>query len=96
MALGTTEAIKRAVAAGVGVAIVSRLSIGLELQARTLAMVRVAGLSIRRDLVVIRRKERSASDALKAFLALLPAVAPGGSLPRRPDEPARKSARRVG
>lgn len=54
MSLGSTEAIKRAVAAGVGVAIVSRLSIELELKARRLVVLPVTGLSISRPLYCLR------------------------------------------
>jgi len=72
MSLGSTEAIKRAVAAGVGVAIVSRLSIGLELKARTLAAVPLTNLRIRRPLYRITPAHHDPSPALTAFLRLLP------------------------
>ncbi len=75
MSLATTEAIKCAVAAGIGVAIVSKLSLGLELKARTLAIVPVTGLTIRRPLFRLERIGTPTSHALAAFLGLLLSVA---------------------
>ena len=71
LALGSTEAIKRAVAGGLGVAIVSKLAIELELHARRLTMVRVTGLSIRRPLYLIRARNTRFSKASEAFIELL-------------------------
>jgi len=71
MSLTSTEAIKRAVAAGVGVAIVSRLSIALELKARTLVAVRLSDLNISRPLYRIAPARRATSKALEAFLQLM-------------------------
>lgn len=71
MSLGTTEAIKRAVASGIGVAIVSKLSIGLELETRRLTMLKVAGLSIRRPLYHLTRKGLGLPAAVRAFLEML-------------------------
>ena len=80
MSLGSTEAIKRAVSAGIGVAIVSHLSIGMELKARTLAVVRVRGMSISRPLHILQRLTVRASCRWKAFIDLLKiAVAKGDS-----------------
>jgi DNA-binding transcriptional LysR family regulator len=76
MSLGTTEAIKRAVAAGVGVAIVSQLSIALELKAKNLARVPVTGLRLSRPLYCVRRKNSPPSAALAAFLELLKSTRP--------------------
>jgi DNA-binding transcriptional LysR family regulator len=71
MSLGSTEAIKRAVAAGVGVAIVSRLSIGLELETKRLAIVRVKEMSIHRPLYCVRPARSRQSPAISAFTKLL-------------------------
>jgi DNA-binding transcriptional LysR family regulator len=70
MSLGTTEAIKRAVAAGIGVAIVSRLSISLELEVRRLAILPVTGLAIRRPLYALSRRSSEPSASALTFLAL--------------------------
>ena len=71
MALGSTEAIKRVVAEGVGLAIVSRLSVRAECAAGTLAVLPVAGLCIERALHLVRRKGRRDGPALQAFCGVL-------------------------
>ena len=71
MALGSTEAIKRVVAAGVGLAVVSRLAVDAECAAGTLAVLPVAGLRIARPLHLVRRRGRRDGPALQAFCAVL-------------------------
>jgi DNA-binding transcriptional LysR family regulator len=80
MALGSTEAIKRVVAEGVGLAIVSRLSVRSECAAGTLAMLPVADLSMERPLHLVRRKGRRDGPALQAFCGVLReiTIAPSG------------------
>jgi DNA-binding transcriptional LysR family regulator len=71
MALGSTEAIKRVVAEGVGLAIVSRLSVHAECDAGTLVVLPVAKLRVERRLHLVRRKGRRDGPALQAFSATL-------------------------
>jgi DNA-binding transcriptional LysR family regulator len=71
MALGSTEAIKRVVAEGVGLAIMSRLAVSAECAAGTLAVLPVAGLRIPRPLHLVRRKGRRDGPALQAFCEVL-------------------------
>jgi DNA-binding transcriptional LysR family regulator len=71
MALGSTEAIKRVVAEGMGLAIVSRLAVHAECAGGTLTVLPVAGLRIARPLHLVRRKGRRDGPALQAFCALL-------------------------
>src|SRR5262249_60458398 len=71
MALGSTEAIKRVVAEGVALAIVSRLAVRAECAAGTLAVLPVAGLRIDRPLYLVRRKGRRDGRALQAFCGVL-------------------------
>jgi DNA-binding transcriptional LysR family regulator len=71
MALGSTEAIKRVVAEGVGLAVVSRLAVGVECAAGTLAVLPVVGLHIDRPLHLVRRKGRRDGTALQAFCGVL-------------------------
>jgi len=71
MALGSTEAIKRVVAEGVGLAIVSRLAVRAECAAGTLAVLPVAGLHMERPLHLVRRKGRRDAPALQAFCSIL-------------------------
>lgn len=73
--LGSTEAIKRAVAAGLGVAIVSRAALDAELELGTLAMLDVEGLEIRRPLSRLSLSGRPPSRAARVFEALLADVA---------------------
>jgi DNA-binding transcriptional LysR family regulator len=71
MSLGSTEAIKSAVAAGLGLAIVSRLAVSHELEAGRLKVVHIRDLDIRRDFHVVRRKGKRSSPAIKAFMRSL-------------------------
>jgi DNA-binding transcriptional LysR family regulator len=71
MALGSTEAIKRVVAEGVGLAIVSRLAVDAECTAGTLAVLPVTGLRIHRPLHLARRRGRRDGPALQAFCGIL-------------------------
>jgi DNA-binding transcriptional LysR family regulator len=71
MALGSTEAIKRVVAEGVGLAVVSRLAVAAECAAGTLAVLAVAGLRIERPLHLVRRKGRRDGPAMQAFCGVL-------------------------
>jgi len=91
MALPTTEAIKRAVAAGVGVAIVSRLAVELELKARRLALVPVAGLTVSRPLYRLRHSPTAAPAAVAAFISMVPSSG-SGQAARPPRVPGRKIA----
>jgi DNA-binding transcriptional LysR family regulator len=74
MSLGSTEAIKRAVASGVGVAIVSGLSVALEVQAKKLAILRCSDLIIRRPLHRVVERNVYLSQSVRAFNAMLDAM----------------------
>jgi DNA-binding transcriptional LysR family regulator len=73
LSLANTEAIKRAVAAGVGVAIVSRLAIEAELAAGQLALVPVRNLSIQRPLHILQLRGKHPSPAAQSCLRLFEA-----------------------
>jgi DNA-binding transcriptional LysR family regulator len=73
MSLGSTEAVKNAVAQGLGIAIVSRLSVTLELEVGWLRAVSLRGPPIRRDLHRIRLRGKHPSPAASEFLRLLAA-----------------------
>jgi DNA-binding transcriptional LysR family regulator len=66
--LGLQESVKSAVAAGYGVAFISRTAIEGELAAGTLAAARVAGLEPSRQLYVVRAKGRAPTRAAERFL----------------------------
>jgi DNA-binding transcriptional LysR family regulator len=67
--LGLQESVKSAVAAGYGVAFISRTAIEGELAAGTLAVARVQGLEPTRQIWVVRSKGRPPTRAAEAFLA---------------------------
>jgi DNA-binding transcriptional LysR family regulator len=67
--LGLQESVKSAVAAGFGVAFISRTAIEGELAAGTLASARVAGIEPLRQVYVVRARTRPSSRAAEAFLA---------------------------
>lgn len=78
VALASPEAIKNAVAAGLGVAFVSRLVIEGEVRAGTLGIIPVRDLSIRRPLHLRRARGRSVSPSLAVFLEIVGALKTGG------------------
>ena len=71
MSLGSTEAIKRAVASGMGIAFVSRLAVGNELNSGELVELRLVGWKIERDLYRLRLKGNYESRAAREFMRLL-------------------------
>lgn len=71
LTLSATEAIKRAVAAGLGLAIVSRLCVDLELASGLLVEVPVRALKLRRPLHELTLRGRQPSPAVRAFTGLL-------------------------
>ncbi len=73
--LGSTEAIKQAVAAGLGVALVSRSAAADQLALGYIAVLKLSGVSLRRPLSELRLSGRSASAATLAFRELLAAPA---------------------
>jgi DNA-binding transcriptional LysR family regulator len=85
MALGSTEAIKNAVAAGLGVAILSRLTVELELRAGCLAVLELRDFSLRRALHMVELRGKHRGPAVEGFVsklreALGPLVEARGSL----------------
>jgi DNA-binding transcriptional LysR family regulator len=71
LTLGSTEAVKQAVAAGLGVAIISRAAAADQLALRRVRELRVAGLTIQRRLTRLRLIGHRASAPAAAFDALL-------------------------
>lgn len=69
--LGSNEAVKRAVMAGVGVSFVSELSVQRELAQGALVQVPVEGIDIKRQFYLAQRKGRELSPAALAFADLL-------------------------
>ena len=65
--VGTTEAQKAAVSAGLGIAFVSSLAVTDELEHGTLATVRVKGFNVGRAFFLVTRPEGFLSPAARAF-----------------------------
>lgn len=74
MALGSAEAIKQAVAAGQGVAMMSALVVRRELAAGTLVQVNLPEMTVIRPLHLQRLRGRSDSPLRREFLAILAAL----------------------
>ena len=77
MELNGSEAVKRAVAAGVGLAVVSEHSVEEELRQRALHALRIDGLPLEREMSIISHRDTRHSAATMAFLSLLDAPAEG-------------------
>lgn len=71
MELGSTEAIKQAVAANLGVSIVSKYAITLEVVMGRLCSAHINDLNLRRQLYTVSNRERTLPAAAVAFLELL-------------------------
>ncbi len=76
MVLGSTEAIKQAVAARLGVAMVSRLAVQAELASGQLSELKLSCLPVRRRLYAVRLIGKRESPALGAFMPLLSVPSP--------------------
>lgn len=88
MELNGSEAVKRAVAAGVGIAVVPEHSVESELKQGVLRALHVDGLSLERQMSVIAHRDVRLSAAAAAFLALLKNPAPGDESSLDPGEEA--------
>jgi DNA-binding transcriptional LysR family regulator len=69
--LSSNEAVKQAVSAGLGISIVSDLTIALELAANSLAVVEIQEIDFTRTLSQVMLNEKPVSPAASAFLQLL-------------------------
>jgi DNA-binding transcriptional LysR family regulator len=72
--LGSSEAVKNAVIAGVGIAFLSMLAINKELESGELAALGVDGIDISRPFYLVKRKGRELSPGATAFINLLQEV----------------------
>jgi DNA-binding transcriptional LysR family regulator len=72
MELGTTEGLKQAVAAGLGMSILASHVLTAELAAGRLAELPLACDGLERELFLVYHKDRYLSQAARAFMALFP------------------------
>ena len=75
--LGSTQAIKQAVRAGVGVALISRRAVEDECRANLLACLRVRDLRFARAFYLVTHRDRSRSPLAQAFVEFVESQAPG-------------------
>ncbi len=71
MTLGSNEAVKHAIAAGLGVAVLSRHALGSEPARDGLALLNVTGFPLRRTWQLVWRSDRKLPLAASAFLAFV-------------------------
>ena len=71
MELGSTEAIKQAVTAGLGLSFVSEHTIRLEAAAGLLKVLQLRDFSVKRPLYLVYVEAKSLSRAAQAFLDML-------------------------
>jgi len=82
MELGSTEAIKKVVAAGLGISFVSEHTITLESEAHLLRWIPLVDFTLSRPLYIVYPRQRRLSRAVSKFLELLEeAGRPQGSTP---------------
>jgi DNA-binding transcriptional LysR family regulator len=81
--LGSNEAVKRAVAAGLGVGILSALTLEVDCRAGAIAELPCADWECRRRFWLVHRRDQLLSRAEHAFLRLLPGEPPGPPPARR-------------
>lgn len=91
--LGTNEAIKQAVQAGLGLGVISAQTIELELETGRLAVLPVEGFPILRRWYIVHRTQKRLSAAAQAFRAHLLAHNPSEAPPLRRPARARRGAR---
>jgi DNA-binding transcriptional LysR family regulator len=69
--LSCPETVKRAVAAGLGIGLLSRFALGWEIKEGTLAILRVPGFSLKRPIYAVHHRRKHLTRALKAFLEMV-------------------------
>jgi DNA-binding transcriptional LysR family regulator len=75
------DAVKQAVAANLGISMLSRYAIELEVASARLRVVPVRGLSVERTIWLVRHRDRQLSRAAQAFVALVMAPVPKDASP---------------
>jgi len=70
-AVGSTEAIRQAIKAGVGISILSECAVAEELAAGSLKKLEIKGLTFKRSFYLIMAKYRSESPLCRAFVTFL-------------------------
>jgi DNA-binding transcriptional LysR family regulator len=71
MELGSTQAIKSAVEAGLGISIVSRLTVARELKQGTLNEIKLKNTELKRNLWLVRKQQRFNKRSVEAFVKFI-------------------------
>lgn len=71
MEIGSTQAIKSTVEAGLGISILPRLTVTRELQQGTLREVQMNGVHLKRNLWLVKKKQRFHKDSVAEFIDLI-------------------------
>lgn len=77
MEMSSNEAIKQAVVAGLGISFLSQHTLGLELIAKRLCILRIEGTPVMRRWHIVRHKNKHLTPALAAFWDFVIESAPG-------------------
>ena len=77
MEMGSNEAIKQAVVAGLGISFISQHTLGLELSAGRLVVLKVKGTPVVRHWFLVRHRSKRLTPALGAFWDFVLKFAPG-------------------
>jgi DNA-binding transcriptional LysR family regulator len=77
--MGSTEAVKQAVRAGVGVALISKRAVADECRAKLVACVRVSTMPVARAFYLVTHRERTRSPLAEAFVAFVESEAGEGT-----------------
>jgi DNA-binding transcriptional LysR family regulator len=77
--MGSTQAIKQAVRASVGIALVSRRAVDDECRANLLHCLKVKDLRVARAFYLVTHRDRTRSPLAQAFVAFLESHAPAGA-----------------
>ena len=77
--MGSTQAIKQAVRAGVGVSLISKRAVEDECRASLLHCVKLKDFRVSRAFYLVTHRDRSRSPLAQAFLAFVEAHAPAGA-----------------
>ena len=76
MEMDNPEAVKHAVQGGMGVAFISKFAVEAELKAKILAVAKVAGFSVFRELKIVYRKNKHLSRAAQALIEMATSGSP--------------------
>jgi DNA-binding transcriptional LysR family regulator len=80
--MGSTEAIKQGIKAGIGVSILSRIALIDELRAGSVQVVTIEGVTLQRHFYIIRHRGRTLSPLCQTFERFLNRIDPVSLLPR--------------